>query len=56
MEKAFIDAGFGPKARLPVSRMLGDTSLMFLVHPTLDDDNMIDTCRVVSKVMISASR
>lgn len=55
LEKAFIDSGFGPTGRLPVARELGETSLMFLVHPTLTDDNMIDTCRVVSKVMESAS-
>ena len=34
-EKAFTDRGWGPAARLPVARELGDTSLMFMVHPTL---------------------
>jgi dTDP-4-amino-4,6-dideoxygalactose transaminase len=35
LEKAFNGTGFRPLARLPVARELGETSLMFLVHPTL---------------------
>ena len=50
LEKAFIDAGYGPAERLPVAKALGETSLMFLVHPTLKDEDMVDTCRAVEKV------
>ena len=50
-EKAFIDAGYGPVGRLPVARELGDTSLMFMVHPTLSDTDMHDTVTAVEKVM-----
>lgn len=32
-EKAFVDAGFVPPARLPVARELGETPLMLPVHP-----------------------
>ncbi len=35
LEKAFDGTGFRPKERLPVARELGETSLMFLCHPTL---------------------
>ena len=50
LEKAFVDAGYGPTERLPVAKALGETSLMFLVHPTLTDEDMYDTCRAVEKV------
>ena len=35
LEKSIIKAGFRPKKRLPISRELGETSLMFLVHPII---------------------
>ena len=40
LEKAFDGSGFRPAQRLPVARELGETSLMFLVHPTLSEDEM----------------
>lgn len=55
LEKAFPDH-LRPVARLPVARELGETSMMFQVHPTLRDDDMKNTCRAVEKVMASASR
>ncbi len=56
LEKAFDMKGFRPARRLPVAEELGETSLMFLVHPTLTQRNMEDTCRIVRKVMKIASR
>ena len=56
LEKAFVRAGIGPKERLPIAKMLGETSLMFLVHPTLSDDAIKATCRAVEKVMHQASK
>ena len=53
LEKAFD--GMRPQHRLPVARELGDTSLMFLVHPTLSDGEMDDTIAAVRKVMEQAS-
>lgn len=50
LEKTFKDAGYGPPARLPVAKELGETSLMFLVHPTLSETDMVDTCRAVNNV------
>jgi dTDP-4-amino-4,6-dideoxygalactose transaminase len=44
-----------PRERLPVARRLGETSLMFLVHPTLIEADMLDACRAVEKVMRQAT-
>lgn len=55
-ERAFRQAGLGPAARLPVARELGETSLMFLVHPTLSDEAIARTCEVVTAVMRDATR
>jgi dTDP-4-amino-4,6-dideoxygalactose transaminase len=41
--------------RMTVARRLGETSLMFLVHPTLSENDMLDTCHAVEKVMKAAS-
>jgi dTDP-4-amino-4,6-dideoxygalactose transaminase len=56
LEKAFEGTGFRPRKRLPVARELGETSLMFLVHPTLTAAEIDKTCRVIRGVMGEASR
>ncbi len=56
LEKAFDGTGFRPEERLPVARELGETSLMFLVHPTLTEDELVKTCSVLEIVMAEASR
>jgi dTDP-4-amino-4,6-dideoxygalactose transaminase len=53
MEKAFPQA-WRPATRLSVARELGETSLMFLVHPTLTDENIAYVCDVVQHVMDEA--
>ncbi len=50
-EKAFEKAGLVPEQPLPVARELGQTTLMFLVHPTLDVEEMERTCDVVKEVL-----
>lgn len=55
-EGAFTNAGFGPADRLPVAAELHDTSIAFLVHPTLGDAEMDDTITAVQKVMKVACR
>lgn len=55
LEKAFDGTGFRPRERLPVARELGDTSLMFLVHPTLTESEVALTCRVLAEVMQQAT-
>lgn len=54
MEKAFTP-DIRPKERWAVAKRLGETSLMFLVHPTLSQTDMQDTCQAVAKVMKCAS-
>jgi dTDP-4-amino-4,6-dideoxygalactose transaminase len=56
LEKAFDGTGWRPEVRLPTARQLGDTSLMFLVHPTLTDADIQKTCNAVSHVMYIASK
>lgn len=55
LEKCFQDMALGPEERLPVARELGETSLMFLVHPTLTKGEMAKTVEVLSEVMAEAS-
>ena len=54
MEKAFDNTGFRPKNRLPVAKELGETSLMFLVHPSLSNQDIQKTCLVIREVMAMA--
>jgi dTDP-4-amino-4,6-dideoxygalactose transaminase len=54
LEKAFPE-NMRPAQRLQVARQLGETSLMFLVHPTLSEQDMLDTARAVEKVLKIAS-
>jgi len=51
LEKVFEGTGFRPEERLPVAKALGESSLMFLVHPTLSQDEMVTMCSVVCEVM-----
>ena len=55
LEKMF-PAKLRPKKRLPVARELGETSLMFQLHHTLAEEDMLDICRAVGKVMKVAAR
>jgi hypothetical protein len=55
LEKAFPQS-MRPAGRLEVSRALGETSLCFMVHPTLSERDMQDTARAVEKVMRIAAR
>ncbi|WP_150299115.1 DegT/DnrJ/EryC1/StrS family aminotransferase [Pseudomonas profundi] len=56
LEKAFDNTGWRPAERLPVARKLGETSLMFLVHPTLTEAEMDKTCVVVAEILAEAGR
>jgi len=52
-EKSF-EAISGKVERLPVAKALGETSLMFLVHPTLGENEIDCTCKAVKKIMQEA--
>jgi len=55
LEKAFEGDDIRPETRLPVARELADTSLMFLVHPTLAQEEIDKTCSVLALVMSDAT-
>ncbi|MGB8833088.1 MAG: DegT/DnrJ/EryC1/StrS aminotransferase family protein [Candidatus Sulfotelmatobacter sp.] len=54
LEKAF--ASGHEHARLPIAKQLGETSLMFLVHPTLSEQHIVSTCDVIERVFARAAR
>jgi dTDP-4-amino-4,6-dideoxygalactose transaminase len=56
LEKAFDGTGWRPEPRLPVAKALGETSMMFLVHPTLTAEEIQKTCAAIEKVMLAASK
>ena len=53
-EKAFTDTGLAPVNRLPVARELGESSLMFPVHPTLSEADMHRIADAVDRVLTEA--
>jgi dTDP-4-amino-4,6-dideoxygalactose transaminase len=53
LEKAF--AGRPELDRLPIAKQLGETSLMFLVHPTLTQQHISATCTAVENVLAKAA-
>ena len=55
LETAFDRTGWRPSARLPVARELGETSLMFQVHPGLGAAQMHRAADVVSDVLGKAT-
>lgn len=56
LEKAFDGSPARPAERLPVARELGETSLMFLVHPTLSEQTVEKTGAVARDVLSRAFR
>ena len=55
LEKAF-DEKFRPRERLKNAQKLGETTLMFLVHPTLTVNEIQNTCDAINNVMQLASK
>lgn len=55
LEKAFDGTGWRPAERLPIARELGETSLMFLTHPTLTDAEVELECDVLRAVLNEAA-
>jgi dTDP-4-amino-4,6-dideoxygalactose transaminase len=55
LEAAFAGT-WAREDRFPVARELGETSLMFVVHPTLSEANIRDTCAAIRRVMLKASK
>jgi dTDP-4-amino-4,6-dideoxygalactose transaminase len=55
-ERAFDGGGLRPAHRLPVAKELGETSLMFPVHPTLDEGSVRAIALTASNIIAGATR
>jgi len=55
LEKCFKKNNFYQKNRLPIAKKLGETSLMFLIHPTISEEEMIRYSSCVRDVLNKAS-
>lgn len=55
-EKAFDNTPWRPTERLPNAVKLGDTSLMFLVHPTLTEQEMEKATQVIRHTLLAATK
>lgn len=56
LEDAFAGSGFAPASRLRNARQLGETSLMFVVHPTLTEEDIAMSCDEARRTGTEASR
>lgn len=56
LEKAFSASHLGVKERLPVAQELGETSIMFMVHPTLSSEAIHRVAEIAQFVLSQASR
>ena len=56
LEKAFNETNFPPSQRLIIAKELGETSLMFLVHPSLSNKDIENTCEAITQVMEIATK
>ena len=54
LEKAFDNTNYRPHERLPVAKQLGETSVVFLVHPTLSKHEMYDIAEIATCVFNEA--
>ena len=56
LEKAFDNTPWRPSQPLPNAKRLGETSLMFLTHPTISDNDIDLVCEIVGDVLLEAKR
>ncbi|EKO3369877.1 DegT/DnrJ/EryC1/StrS family aminotransferase [Vibrio fluvialis] len=56
LEKAFDNTSWRPEQRLRNAVILGETSLMFLVHPTLTEQEINKSCDVIRRVLVEATK
>lgn len=55
LERAFDGTGIRPPVRLPIARELGETSIMFLTHPTLTHNDVDRMCAAIGSVFADAT-
>lgn len=56
LEKAFDGTPWRPAQRLPNALQLGESSMMFLTHPTITDAEVERVCHTIAAVLTEASR
>jgi len=56
LEKAFDDTGWRPSSRLQNAQVLGETSIMFMVHPTLTPDQIQQTLHTFVKLITNSCK
>lgn len=56
LEKCFKDLGIGPKDRLKNAKELGESSLAFLVHPTISIEEQIKNGEIIRSVILKATK
>lgn len=56
LERAFDGTPWRPATRLPVAKELGETSIAFLVHPTLPSAALEKSCDALRSVMARAAK
>lgn len=56
LEQAFSNTGWRPQPRLNHAEVLGETSFMMLVHPTITDEQMEFCCQVLNRRLSEASK
>jgi len=55
LERAFDGTGWRPAERLPTARLLGETAIALLVHPTLTEAEVAKACTVLDAVLTEAA-
>jgi dTDP-4-amino-4,6-dideoxygalactose transaminase len=55
LEPAFENSGFKPAERLPIAQELGETSLAFLIHPTITDPELDEMLFNLKEIFMAAS-
>ncbi len=55
LEKAFDNTNFRPDKRLPYAKELGETSMVFLVHPTLSEKEMRNMAKIATSIIDMAT-
>jgi dTDP-4-amino-4,6-dideoxygalactose transaminase len=56
LEKAFDGTGWRPEHCLPIARELGETSIMFLTHPTITDNEVERGCTAITSLLKNVAR
>tara|TARA_B100000242_G_C43055460_1_gene493971 strand:- start:7060 stop:8226 length:1167 start_codon:yes stop_codon:yes gene_type:complete len=56
LEKCFKNNNLEPKLRLTNAKIMADNSLMFLVHPTIDEKQMNSYSEAIKNILIKASK